>query len=684
MKVKVKGIFNQRLIINGIANKKTTLCIKLNDKVYFEQVYKKGEIIDISRDLIDYDIIDIYLNQEKYKSFNQKKVKKVFTRLYKVLGLSKLEKFFKLVKKAFYFAWHRHHLLIPPKALKQYIKSFFVVLKRNNGNTSNLYTSQSAYLKWIENTSVDEKIEKLKYNPLFSIIIPTYNVSRKLLSECLDSILNQTYTNFEVCIADDHSTKQETIDTLHDYEKKDKRIHVTYRKENGMISASSNTALKNSHGEFIVLVDNDDTIEKDALYLFAKALNENNKLDFIYSDEDKLDLNGKRCEPHFKPDWSPDTFMCLNYICHLTMIRKSLVDEVGGFRSEFDGSQDYDLFLRILEKTNNIYHIPRVLYHWRMSPTSTAGYMGNKTYTKSASQKALEESLKRRGIKGHVYENPRVNAYLVDYEHNNPLVSIIIPTRDHASITRKCLEGLFERTDYKNIEVIVVDNGSVEKSTIDLFDEYKKKYKNFKVVRIECEFNYSYLNNCGVKEAKGEFVLLLNNDTEVIENDWLDKMVGEASLPKTGCVGIKLLYSDKKVQHAGVVLGYGGVAGHIFVSCSRNDNGLFGRLAMPYNYSAVTAACLLVKRSIYDEVGGLDENLTVALNDVDFCLKVLEKGYFNVCMSNITMYHHESKSRGYEVTKEKSLRFEREKNYMIKKWGEEYFKEDKYFSQNNF
>ena len=319
-----------------------------------------------------------------------------------------------------------------------------------------------------------------------------------------------------------------------------------------------------------------------------------------------------------------------------------------------------------------------------MSPTSTAGYMGNKTYTKSASQKALEESLKRRGIKGHVYENPRVNAYLVDYEHNNPLVSIIIPTRDHASITRKCLEGLFERTDYKNIEVIVVDNGSVEKSTIDLFDEYKKKYKNFKVVRIECEFNYSYLNNCGVKEAKGEFVLLLNNDTEVIENDWLDKMVGEASLPKTGCVGIKLLYSDKKVQHAGVVLGYGGVAGHIFVSCSKNDNGLFGRLAMPYNYSAVTAACLLVKRSIYDEVGGLDENLTVALNDVDFCLKVLEKGYFNVCMSNITMYHHESKSRGYEVTKEKSMRFEREKNYMIKKWGEEYFKEDKYFSQNNF
>ena len=682
-KIYIKGILNQKIIIKGTSDKKSNLTVKLDDKVYFENEYKKGEEINLTKDLINYNKLSVYINDKLYKEYNQKKSNKVLKKLYKVLGLSKLEKIFMLLKKSIYFAWHRHHFLIPPQTLVQYIKSFFVVLKRNNGNTSNLFVNQKAYLTWIENTKEDIKIEKLKYNPLFSIIIPTYNVSKKLLSECLDSILNQTYKNFEICIADDHSSNEETICTLKEYEKLDKRIKVVYREKNGMISAASNSAIKIASGEFIVLVDNDDTIDENALYYFSKALNENKNIDMIYSDEDKLDMKGKRCEPHFKPDWSPDTFMCLNYICHLTAIRKSIVDEIGGFRSEFDGSQDYDLFLRVTEKTNNIHHIDKILYHWRQSATSTAGYMGNKTYTKSASHKALEEALKRRGIKGKVYENPRVTAYLIDYEHKNPLVSIIIPTRDYSSILRKCLEGLYEKTNYKNIEVIVVDNGSVEEKTFELFDEYKSKYKNFKVVRIDSEFNYSYLNNEGVKASKGEYILLLNNDTEVIEEDWLDKMVGEASLPKTGCVGIKLLYTDKKVQHAGVVLGYGGPAGHIFVSASCNDNGLFGRLAMPYNYSATTAACLLIKKSIYEEVHGLDEKLKVAYNDVDLNLKVLEKGYYNVVMSNITMYHHESKSRGYEVTREKQERLEVERKYMKDKW-KDVLDKDKYFSSNNF
>src|SRR5574344_1296768 len=269
---------------------------------------------------------------------------------------AKFDKFFRLTKKAFYFAWYRHHFLIPPKALKKYIKSFFVVLKRG-GNTANLYVNQKAYLKWIEENELEIEHKKFKYNPKISVIMPTYNVSRNLLSECLDSILNQTYTNFEICIADDHTSNIETIETLKEYEKKDNRIKVKFRKENGMISKASNTAIELATGEFIMLVDNDDTLNKDAMYYMVEALNENKKLDFIYSDEDKLDYNGKRMEPNFKPDYSPDTLMAVNYICHLTMIRKKIVDKVKGFRSEYDGSQDWDLFLRVLEHTTNIYHI---------------------------------------------------------------------------------------------------------------------------------------------------------------------------------------------------------------------------------------------------------------------------------------------------------------------------------------
>ena len=595
---------------------------------------------------------------------------------------AKFDKFFRLTKKAFYFAWYRHHFLIPPKALKKYIKSFFVVLKRG-GNTANLYVNQKAYLKWIEENELEIEHKKFKYNPKISVIMPTYNVSRNLLSECLDSILNQTYTNFEICIADDHSSNIETIETLKEYEKKDNRIKVKFRKENGMISKASNTAIELATGEFIMLVDNDDTLNKDAMYYMIEALNNNKKLDFIYSDEDKLDYKGIRLEPNFKPDYSPDTFLGVNYICHLTMIRKSIIDEVKGFRSEYDGSQDYDLFLRVLEKTNNIYHIDKILYHWRMSATSTAGYLGNKDYTNDASIKAIEDALKRRKIEGTVYPNPYVSTYLIDYKHDNPLVSIIIPTRNYGELVRKCVDSIYQKCDYKNFEIILVDNDSDEEKSLELFKEYEKKYDNFKIVKAHCEFNYSHINNLGVKKSKGEYILLLNNDTEVIDGAFLDKMVGYACQKHVGAVGLKLLYPDNKVQHAGVVLGYGGVAGHIYVTADKNDCGLMGRLAMPYDYSAVTAACLLVSRKKWNEVEGLDENLTVALNDVDFNLKLLDRGYYNVCLSYITMYHYESRSRGYEVTSEKALRFKKEQDYMINKWKDK-IKKDRFFNENNF
>lgn len=594
---------------------------------------------------------------------------------------SKIEKFVRLIKKSVYFAWHRHHFLIPPSAMKKYIKSFFVVLKRGN-SASNLYTNQKAYLRWIENNIEEIKYKNFKYKPLMSFIVPVYNAPRKLLCECLDSLLNQSYDNFEICIADDYSKNEDTIKTLKEYEK-NKKIKIIYRKKNGMISKASNDAIKIAKGEFIVLVDNDDIVDKDALYYFVDALNKDKSIDMIYSDEDKLDYNGVRMEPHFKPDYSPDTFKCLNYICHLTAIRKSIVDTLGGFRSEYDGSQDYDLFLRVEDITTNIYHVSKILYHWRQTKTSTAGYLGNKSYAYLAGKKALEDTFKRRKIEAEVYDNPKVSTYLVKYKHNNPKVSIIIPMKDKSKITKVCLESLYNKMNYKNFEIIVIDNNSIEKETKEMIDFYQNTYDNFTSIRIDSEFNYSYLNNEAVKKAKGEYILFLNNDVEVIDSNFLDEMVGYAMQEHVGCVGIKLLYSDKKVQHAGVVLGYGGVAGHIFVPYDHNDVGLFGRLAMPYNYTAVTAACLLIKKSKFLEVGGFDEKLKVALNDVDFCLKVLEKGYYNVCLSNIEMFHYESKSRGYEVTKEKQERFKKEEEYMRNKW-QDILDNDKYFSKNNF
>ena len=595
---------------------------------------------------------------------------------------SKFAKIFYLLKKSIYFAWYRHHFLIPPRVLLKYIKSFFTVIKRGN-NTSNLFVNQNEYIKWINENNKTIEYKNLKYKPLFSFIIPTYNVSKKYLSECLNSLLNQSYENFEICIADDHSSLEETINTLKEYEKKDTRIKVKYRSKNGMISKASNTAIEMAKGDFIVLVDNDDTVEKDALYYLALAINENKNLDFIYTDEDKIDFSGKYMEPHFKADYSPDTLMSVNYICHLSCIRKSLVDAVGGFRSEYDGSQDYDLFLRIVEKTNNICHIDKVLYHWRQTPTSTAGYLGNKSYAYIAGKKALEDALKRRKIKGKVLDNPKVSTYLVKYGNENEKVSIIIPMKDKANITKRCLESIYSKCTYKNFEIILIDNGSKEKETFEMISFYEKKYDNFKCIRLECEFNYSYINNEAAKHAKGEYLLFLNNDTEVMTPDFIEWMLGYARLNHSGCVGIKLLYPDKLVQHAGVVLGYGGVAGHIYVALSNNDNGLFGRLVMPYNYSAVTAACLMIKKNKFNEVNGFDEKLKVALNDTDLNLKLLSKGYYNVCLSNVEMIHYESKSRGYEASYEKHNRFLNEQEYMKKKWGKE-LEKDKYFSKNNF
>ena len=594
---------------------------------------------------------------------------------------AKFAKLIYLIKKSLYFAWHRHHFLIPPSAMKKYIKSFIKILRRG-GTSSNLIDNQKCYQEWLEKNNNHIEIKKFSYNPLLSVIIPVYNVKREYLVECLESILKQSYPNFEIILIDDNSSNIETLNTLKEYENNSK-IKIKYRKTNGMISVASNDGIKLAKGEFLVLVDNDDKLDQNAFYYLVEALNKDKTLDFIYTDEDKMDIHGKYFEPHFKPDYSPDTLMGMNYICHLSCLRTSLVREVGGFRKEYDGSQDYDLFLRILDKTKKIYHVPRILYHWRETPSSTSLALGNKSYAYIAGKKALEDTLKRRNIKGEVLDNPTSSTYLIKYKHDNPKVSIIIPMKDKVNLTKVCIDSLYNKNTYQNFEIIIVDNNSTEEETLNYFNALKKEHDNVKILTIKEEFNYSRLNNLAIKEATGDYILLLNNDTEVLDKDFLDYMVGYASRDHVGCVGLKLLYKDLKVQHAGVVLGYGGVAGHIFVTASNKDIGIFNRLSMPYDYSAVTAACLLVKKSKYLEVNGFDENLKVALNDVDFNLKMLKKGYYNVCLNNISLLHYESKSRGYEVTKEQIERFQKEQDYMKKKWGKE-LENDKYFSSNYF
>ncbi|MGN1352917.1 MAG: glycosyltransferase [Bacilli bacterium] len=594
---------------------------------------------------------------------------------------AKFAKLIYLIKKSLYFAWHRHHFLIPPSAMKKYIKSFIKILRRG-GTSSNLIDNQKCYQEWLEKNNNHIEIKKFSYNPLLSVIIPVYNVKREYLVECLESILKQSYPNFEIILIDDNSSNIETLNTLKEYENNSK-IKIKYRKTNGMISVASNDGIKLAKGEFLVLVDNDDKLDQNAFYYLVEALNKDKTLDFIYTDEDKMDIHGKYFEPHFKPDYSPDTLMGMNYICHLSCLRTSLVREVGGFRKEYDGSQDYDLFLRILDKTKKNYHVPRILYHWRETPSSTSLALGNKSYAYIAGKKALEDTLKRRKIEGEVLDNPTSSTYLIKYRHDNPKVSIIIPMKDKVNLTKVCIDSLYNKNTYQNFEIIIVDNNSTEEETLNYFNVLKKEHDNVKILTIKEEFNYSRLNNLAIKETTGDYILLLNNDTEVLDKDFLDYMVGYASRDHVGCVGLKLLYKDLKVQHAGVVLGYGGVAGHIFVTASNKDIGIFNRLSMPYDYSAVTAACLLVKKSKYLEVDGFDENLKVALNDVDFNLKMLKKGYYNVCLNNISLLHYESKSRGYEVTKEQIERFQKEQDYMKKKWGKE-LENDKYFSSNYF
>jgi glycosyltransferase involved in cell wall biosynthesis len=582
-----------------------------------------------------------------------------------------MKRIFRIISKIVKYSWKKYHFLIPPKQWGPEFRKFKKIVLIGDENSFVDPDNDSKYRRWLKYYDIKSPVEQLEYEPLISFVIPVYNVSRKLLSECLDSILKQTYQNFEICLGDDCSTNEETIATLKEYEAKDERIKVVYRKENGHISKASNSALELATGEFVAMMDNDDVIPDNALYEVVKVLNEDKDIDMIYTDEDKLDFDGKRCCPHFKSNYAPDTLMSLNYFCHFTILRTSLLRKIGGWRVSYEGAQDWDLFLRFTEEAKKIYHIPKILYHWRMVPGSSSVTVDSKNYAAIASKKLLEDALKRRNIEGIVHSHESVPYYWIEYLYKKePLISIIIPTKDCASTLNACLESVY-KSNYESYEVLVVDNNSEEKETFALFEKYSKKYKNFKVIKAEMEFNYAKINNLAVKEAKGDYVLLLNNDVEVITPDWLSLMVGYAMQKHIGAVGAKLIYPDKTIQHGGVVLGVDGVAGHAFRSEPLNSLGVFGRLCVPYNYSAVTAACLMIAKEKYLEVNGLNELLKVTYNDVDFCLKLQKKGYYNVFLPMVQLYHFESKSRGLENTPEKMERFKKEEKYMYDNWEKE-------------
>lgn len=529
-----------------------------------------------------------------------------------------------------------------------------------------------------------QRIAAFSQQPLISVLMPVYNTPTVYLEQAIASVRAQLYGNWELCIADDASTAPEVRQLLQAAAAADARIKVVHRERNGHISAASNSALELASGSFVALLDHDDLLAPLALYRIVEAINAHPDALLIYSDEDKIDVAGHRYEPYFKSDFNYELLLAQNMISHLGVYRTSLLRELGGFRVGYEGAQDYDLALRVVERAApaQIVHVPYVLYHWRAIAGSTALDEGEKDYAAEAGRKAVAEHLARRGLTAEVLpapEGPSLNRVRFACPSPQPLVSIIIPTRDRADLLGMCLDSLIERTSYQNYEVIIVDNGSTEQATADLFARLPKD--RFRILRDESPFSFSALNNHAAREARGTLLCLMNNDIEILTPDWLEEMVSFASQPEIGCVGARLWYPDGRLQHGGVIIGLGGVAGHAHKYFPKGDPGYFRRAVLHQSLSAVTAACLLLRREIYEQVDGLDVGLAVAFNDIDFCLRVREAGYRNVWTPYAEMVHHESASRGLEDSPAKQARFAAEVQFVQARWGRS-LREDPAYSVN--
>jgi GT2 family glycosyltransferase len=537
------------------------------------------------------------------------------------------------------------------------------------------------YTRWIrcydqlqrqDVSRIRDQIRHFEWTPLISILLPVYNSNMKWLRRAISSVQKQLYPCWELCIVDDASTDRKIWPFLQRCARHDRRIKVMRRTENGHISAASNDALRLATGDFVALLDHDDELAPTALYFVALALNKNRDLQLLYSDEDKLDEYNRRCEPYFKSDWNPELFLAQNFVSHLTVYQTDLIRRIGGFRIGFEGSQDYDLALRCIEQIGpqKIEHLPWVLYHWRAGDQSTASNPTAKPYAQEAARRAVQEHLKRTGVAGTVV--PSHGVYLQTkyaLPNERPMVSIIIPTRDQASALKKCVHSILEKTDYPAYELIVLDNESYDPEAVEFLAALRKR-DGVRVERIDDAFNYSHLNNRGVDLSRGTFVALLNNDVEVLHADWLTEMVSRATQPKVAMVGARLWYPNGTIQHGGVILGAGGIAGHAHAGLRRGEPGYFARAHLAQDISAVTTACALVEREVYLQVGGLDENLAVTFNDVDFCLRLRKAGYRIIWTPYAELIHHESASRGFDNSAPKQIRFLAEVDYVKSKWGD--------------
>lgn len=518
----------------------------------------------------------------------------------------------------------------------------------------------------------------------FSIVVPLYNTPQVFLHEMIRSVLDQTYGNWELCMADGSDQEHTYVGRIcQEYARKDKR--VVYRKldANKGISENTNACIGMATGDYIGLLDHDDLLHPAVLYDVMTAICEKDA-DFIYTDEKTFfDKPADGYDPHFKPDFSPDTLRSYNYICHFTVFSRQLMENAGGkFRSEFDGSQDYDLILRLTEKAEHIVHIAKSLYYWRIHKSSTSYDVSTKPYITDAAKDALAEHLERIKLSASVRDSRVSSIYHIHYEiKGTPLISILIPNKDHIDDLKKCVQSILEKTTYSNWEIIVVENNSTEKSTFDYYKELETDPR-IRVVSWAEGFNYSAINNYGVQFAKGEHFLLLNNDTEVISPNWLEEMLMFSQRSDVGAVGAMLYYPDDTIQHAGVIVGLGGVAAHSHRHFRRGDGGYANRLTLVQNLSAVTGACMMLRREVWEQVGGLDESFVVALNDVDLCLRIRQAGYLVVWTPYAELYHYESKSRGYENTPEKEARFEDEKRRFRLRWEQELLKGDPYYNPN--
>ena len=545
------------------------------------------------------------------------------------------------------------------------------------------------YGPWYEAYKPDEAVlekqrkHKFADTPLISIAVPAYKTPGVFLRQMLQSVQEQTYTNWELCIANGSPEDKEMGQILEEFSRKDPRIRYKNLHENLGIADNTNEAFSMAKGEFVGLLDHDDLLSPNALYEVVKAVNKDVRVDVVYTDEDKVttDLT-EHFQPHLKPDFSLDLLRSNNYICHFFLVRREILEKTGGFKKEFDGAQDHDFIFRCVEQAREIAHIPEILYHWRTHKASTADNPASKMYAFDAGKRAIEAHLARMEVKGIVSHTKDLGFFRVKYPvQGEPLVSVIIPNKDEEPTLRACIESIRKNTTYKNYEIIIIENNSTSKEIFQYYKELSME-ENVRIFNWKKEFNYSAINNYGARKAKGDYLLFLNNDVTVITPDWMEEMLGVCQRKEVGVVGVKLLYPDNTIQHAGCVIGIGGIAGHMFVDMPAERTGYLHKASILQDMSAVTAACMMMKREAFEKAGGFTETLAVAFNDVDLCLKVRKEGYLIVYDPYAQLYHMESKTRGEEDSEEKLRRFQTEIEYMRCHWLDILKNGDPYYNKN--